>query len=280
MRNLLSANLLRLRKSVLFWGTLILSFGFGICVTVSQVTEQIRYGGFPDSPAFSRYAALIGVVIAVFVSLFFGTEYNDGTIRNKIITGQPRVSIYLANLITGAACALLFCTAYFVACLGLSAPFVSSGVLGELELPPLTFALTIVGILVLSLAYTGLFLLVTMNSSRKTTSSVLCILMSCLLLISGVYLEGRLDEPEYTSGYSFSVNGQLVSEEPQLNPRYLRGLERDVYQFLCDFTPGGQSTQYAMVESGNLAIKPAYSLVILLAASAGGIALFRKKDLK
>lgn len=280
MRNLLSANLLRLKKSVLFWGALILSLGFGICVTAVQVMEQLKYGGFPDSPAFSRYAPLIGVVTAVFVSLFFGTEYHDGTIRNKIITGRPRASIYLANLITGSVCALLFCASYFAACLGLSVPFVSSGVLRELEIPPRAFALIIVGILVLSLAYTGLFLLVTMNCSRKTTSGVVCILASVLLLIFGIYLDGRLDAAEYISSYSLGVDGQVVQEEPEPNPRYLRGLERDVYQFLYDFTPGGQSTQYATADGGNLEIMPVYSLVILLAATAGGVALFRKKDLK
>ena len=99
MRSLLSANFLRLKRSHLFWGTLILSFGFGVWVAVTQVLEQMRYGGFEDSPAFSRYTSIIGVVIAVFVSMFFGTEYSDGTIRNKLITGRSRVSIYLANLV-------------------------------------------------------------------------------------------------------------------------------------------------------------------------------------
>ncbi len=73
MRNLLSANFLRLRKNILFWGTLALSFGFGVWVAVVQVMEQVKYGGFEDSPAFSRYTSIIGLVIAVFVSQIFGT---------------------------------------------------------------------------------------------------------------------------------------------------------------------------------------------------------------
>jgi len=280
MCNLLRANLLRLRKNVLFWGTLLLSFGCGICITAVQVREQIKYGGFPDSAAFFRYAALIGLVIAVFVSLFFGTEYSDGAIRNKITVGLPRTSIYLANLITGAVSSLLFYLAYFAASFGLSLLFIRSGVLQVFEFPPLVFALTFVGILALSLAYTGLFLLVTMNCSHKASSAVVCILSVFLMLIFGNYLGNRLGAPEYASGYFLDADGQIVLEEPEPNPRYLRGMEREVYQFLYDFTPGGQSSQYSSASAENPEILPVYSLIIFLASTAGGIALFRKKDLK
>lgn len=280
MRNLLSANFLRLRKSVLFWGTLALSFGFGVWVAVTQVLEQMRYGGFEDTPAFSRYAVLIGLVIAVFVSLFFGTEYRDGTIRNKLITGQSRTSIYLANLIIASVCGLLFSAAYLIACFAVGTPFLSSGLLRHLETQPMVFWLTLVGMQVLVLAYSALFLLITMNCARKTSSAVACILTAILLLAAGVYLNGRLDAPEYLTSYTLGVNGQVTQGEPELNPHYLRGTVRELYKFLYDFTPGGQAVQYSMVAAENLLHMPAYSLIILTTATGAGAALFRRKDLK
>ena len=42
-------------------------------------------------------ALFIGIVMAVFCSLFIGTEYSEGTIRNKIIIGQKRGAVYLSN---------------------------------------------------------------------------------------------------------------------------------------------------------------------------------------
>ena len=42
-------------------------------------------------------ALFIGIVMAVFCSLFIGTEYSEGTIRNKIIIGQKRGTVYLSN---------------------------------------------------------------------------------------------------------------------------------------------------------------------------------------
>ena len=279
MGNLLSANLLRLKKSVLFWGTLALSFGFGVWVAVVQVLEQMKYGGFEDSPAFSRYTSVVGVVIAVFVSLFFGTEFGDGTIRNKLVTGHSRKAIYLANLIAASACSLLFETAYLAACFAVGAPFMRSGLLRFLEVKPAVFWLTLAGTLVLVLAYAALFLLVTMNCVRKTTSAVLCILLAVLLLIAGLYLEGRLEAPEYISDFIITVDG-VDRTEPEPNPRYLRGMEREVYQFLYDFTPGGQTVQYSMVAEGSLLIMPVYSLLIFIVSTGAGAALFRRKDLK
>lgn len=280
MKNLLSANLLRLKKSRLFWGTLILSFGFGVWVAVSQVLEQMRYGGFEDSPAFSRYTTLIGVVIAVFVSMFFGTEYSDGTIRNKLVTGQSRVSMYLANLIAASVCGLLFSIAYLASCFAVGAPFLSSGLFQFLSVQPRVFVLTLAGLLVLTLAYSALFLLIVMNCAHKTTSAVACILAAFALLIAGIYLNGRLDAPEYISGYSVDVGGQFVEEEPELNPDYLRGTKRAAYQFLYDFLPGGQSVQYGAAQGGNLIGMPVYSLIIFAASTGAGAALFRRKDLK
>ncbi len=280
MRNLLSANLLRLKKSFLFWAALALSFVFGVWVAVAQVLEQMQYGGFEDSPAFSRYTVLIGVVIAVFVSLFFGTEYSDGTIRNKLVAGHSRTSIYLSDLITASACSLLFSIAYMAACFAVGTPFLSSGLFLHLETYPMVFVLTIVGSLVLALAYSALFLLIAMNCARKAASAVACILAAFLLLVGGIYLNGRLDAPEYISGYQLSTDGTVTESPPEPNPHYLRGTQRAVYQFLYDFTPGGQAVQYSMMAAGNLTWMPVYSLIIVLASSGAGAALFRRKDLK
>lgn len=59
---------------------------------------------------------LLGVPIAVilfivfFISFFLGSDYEEGTIRNKIIVGKKRKEIYLSNLLIS----LLAVTLYFV----------------------------------------------------------------------------------------------------------------------------------------------------------------------
>ena len=51
----------------------------------------------------------MGLVAAILTSMFIGSEYSDGTIRNKLVVGHSRMRIYLANLIVcSVACVLIF----------------------------------------------------------------------------------------------------------------------------------------------------------------------------
>ena len=52
-----------------------------------------------------NYINIIGLFMAMFTSLFIGTEYDYGTIRNKIIVGHSRTSIYFSNLSMTPGCA-------------------------------------------------------------------------------------------------------------------------------------------------------------------------------
>jgi len=44
-----------------------------------------------------RAIVMVGILISVCSSLITGTEYDDGTIRNKLMIVQARVHIYLAD---------------------------------------------------------------------------------------------------------------------------------------------------------------------------------------
>ena len=71
---------------------------------------------------FFEYAAFIGILAAAFISLFLGTEYSNGAIRNKVAVGHSRLSIYFAGLITGFAASLLCMAGYMLSCLAVGAP--------------------------------------------------------------------------------------------------------------------------------------------------------------
>ncbi|MBR5900273.1 MAG: hypothetical protein IKZ38_02635 [Clostridia bacterium] len=51
-----------------------------------------------------------GLILPIFVAIIMCRDFNHGTIRNKIICGKSRVSIYFSMLIT---CAVLICTFIF-----------------------------------------------------------------------------------------------------------------------------------------------------------------------
>ena len=123
MRNLLAANLLRLRKNKLFWGLLAFSAGFGALVAfnyyeMSQI-EPITLDG-----AFFIYPMTACILTAVFIPLFLGREYSDSTIRNKVSAGCSRFLVYAANLLTAAAASLLFCAAHMIAVTVVGTPLI------------------------------------------------------------------------------------------------------------------------------------------------------------
>lgn len=103
MRKLLTANLFRLRISRIFHIELIAVCLLGVIEVIIAAIQHRTHLSFGtaihlDSVLFG-HTLFIGVFMAVFCSLFMGTEYSDGTLRNKIISGHLRRDIYFANLI-------------------------------------------------------------------------------------------------------------------------------------------------------------------------------------
>ncbi len=279
MRNLLSANLLRLRKSRLFWGLLLLLFGLGVLFTLRRLADQVRWSAWGAQGAryyltvdLFTYALFLGFGMAAFIPLFFGAEYSDGAIRNKLIAGHSRLSIYLSHLITSVVAALCAAGAYVLPVLAVGffiyePPALEAG----------TLALLVLGTLVLLAAYCALYTLVTMNCSRKSTAAVICLLgMLALYIVSG-NVEIPLMHPEYLN-WVVTEAGEMIPGDP--NPRYVGGMERVVLETLQDLLPTGQSLQYMRADVAHPARLPLYALIDVAAFTAIGAALFRKKDLK
>ena len=266
MRNLLAANFLRLRKNKLFWGLLAFSTGFGALVAfnyyeMSQI-EPITLDG-----AFFTYPLTVCILTAVFVPLFFGREYSDSAIRNKVAAGHPRAAIYAANLLTGTAVSLLLCAAYMAVVAAIGIPLV-----GPVSMDPGQAVLMVLGSLAAMAACSALSTLVSMACTSKSISAVVCILGVFLLLIASIYLRSRLDAPEF---YELPWGEGLVE-----NPQCLSGTQRAVCEFVYNLLPPSQAIQYASRQTQNLGQMPLYSLLVILLSTEAGIALFRRKDLK
>lgn len=276
MSRLLRAGFLHMKKSKLFQICLFVMVFLGIVSPLASYIDMVRYG-YPNelNNLFFYYCAYIGIAISVFCSLFIGTEYSDGTIRNKIVVGHSRFHIYLTNLIVCSAGAVLLCLAYMIPVLGIGIPL-----LGSFTMPlPAVLVFVLVSLL-MATAFVSLFTLVAMLCPNKALTAVICILGAFFLLIAGTYIHSRLDAPETYSGYSFSLDGEMTEGEEILNPSYLRGTKRKVYEFLYDFLPGGQQIQLTAVSASQPLLLSLYSLSIIVTASGCGIFFFQRKDIK
>lgn len=275
MSKLLFANFMRIKKSKTFWSCVIFMFGLGIFFPVKRYTDMVQTGWVNNlDNGFYFCAVLIAIVMAVFCSMFIGTEYSDGTIRNKIIVGQRRSAIYLANVVASSLVSIIMCIASVVPYLCLGIPL-----LGFFTADIKMILLLGVAVLFLAAAFSSVFTLIAMLCRNKATTAVACLLLAFGLIIIGAVLKERLNAPKMISGYSLSIDDALVNtEEP--NPKYLEGMKREIVQTIYDILPGGQAVQCTTLTAVNLPRLPFYSVGIILLSTGIGVSMFRKRDLK
>ncbi len=274
MGKLLSANFIRMRKDKFFWIGTIFMLAAGIFIPVMRYMDMqwSQYIVTLDSVFFVG-SILIGIVSAVFCSLFIGTEYNDGTIRNKVVVGHTRISVYMANFITVAVASVVMCVVYFIAYLCVGIPL-----LGFFEMEIKTALLLALAVFMLAIAFSSIFILISMLNQNKANTAVICILMAFLLLLIGAQLNKSLNEPETNMGMAMTESGMETQALP--NPKYLDEDARKVVQFFYDLLPGGQALQCTSGEVVNLSLLPVYSLFIIILTSGVGLCLFKRKELK
>lgn len=275
MRKLLRANFFRLRKDKTFWLVTLFMFGFGIFITCVRYSAILRYQeSAPFDSTLLVYVAFIGCCSAIFSSLFFGTEYSDGTIRNKLIVGHFRSSIYLSSWITNMMVSVMMIVAFLASYCALGA------FLLEAPVAPLSAMLTLICISILTaIVYASIFHMIAMLVTKKSTSAVLCLLVFIGLLIMATVIKGKLDAPEFISSYTLTANGVQLSE-PTPNPKYLQPAARKVYQFFLDVLPTGQSIQLSAFSVVHPYWMALYSAVISVVTTVLGVFAFRKKNLK
>ena len=92
MNKLLRAGFARLAKSRIFWICTAVSFGIGVISSITRYREMMDITGYSYSMEDILFTNCIFMPIfsAVFAGLFIGTEYSDGTIRNKLIAAARK----------------------------------------------------------------------------------------------------------------------------------------------------------------------------------------------
>lgn len=275
MNKLLAANFMCLRKNKCFWAGMVLMMVLGIYFPVLRYISAEQDGLFYNvDSCFCFCAIFVPIVLSVFCSLFVGTEYSDGTIRNKIMVGHQRMSVYLAGLLVNMAAALMLCAAFFLVYLCVGLPL-----LGSFETERRVVLLLVLAVFILCITCASIYTMISILCNSKAVSAVICILCVFMMLTAGTYINSRLQEPETFPGYTYEVNGEVQNEGEEKNPHYLEGTQRQVYEFLYDFLPGGQMVQCSVMESGNPLLLVGYSVIIFVVTTFGGIVFFRKKNI-
>ena len=230
-----------------------------------------------DGGLFS-FAALGVFALAAVVPLFVGSEYSDGTIRNKVVVGHRRGAVYLSMLVTSVIAETLLILVW-------TAAYLIPGVILMEHAHPLWVYLCLYLAVFLELAvFSAIFTLLTMTLGNKAGSAVVCILFALLLVMQGIVVKTMLEEPElYGPEIIISDDGEVsYGGEMEPNPNYIPegSPKRAFYNFLMDFMPGGQALQIAGHTIDNLSKICLYDIGWLVVLTGAGVLIFRRKDLK
>lgn len=256
MIKLLNANLYRLKRNVCFWILLIVMGFLGVYIynnyhSINCVDCDFNRLG----EVFFVFTGFICILLPIFISLFIGTEYSDGGIKNKIIKGHTRKNIYLSNLLTCIFVSFIYSIIFiiFVNIMGL--------IWGnDIAIPLDSFLILLLDSLMLNVFTSSLFTFITMSLSNKTSSSII----SFAVVIWSVIISSNLS-------YKISL---------------ATGIFKKIYQVLFNIIPYGQAYQIMEVSYG-LGVDPTnqyktlwiFSLCLVVIINFYGIMIINKKEL-
>ncbi len=258
MRKLLRADLFRMYHNKKIWLALLAMF------SAAGMMIAMQYSGMDYEVPLSRVIFLpmtfFGLVIAAFVGFFAGEDFSDGTVRNKIVTGNRRSDIYLSQMIgVWTACLVLYTLTILVTVsVGLSL-FEQNVGAGEIVT---YFALGCFTVFAMG----SLFYLISMCIGNRSVAVTVCMGLAFLMLFLCLHTNQILAQSQYKNGV--------------LNPHYVSGVKRICYELLHDMNPMGQIAQLSEMKYLS-PVRWIVSDVLWLLASLGiGTIVFGKKDIR
>ena len=304
MANILAAEFHRIRRDPVSWLLAAAALISGLVFGLSGRTDDVFV--FP-----------LFIVQAVFISLSLGREYNDGTLRNKIIAGKTKTAIFLSKLLVSLVASLVFTVLFLL-------PFVPLALRALSGIPGEALLWMALDFFLLNLAWAALFTLVSSLISAKGVAGILNLILIFALIESSYELARMLRQPaeldwensapvplsqeeleQLNAGsfrkpffQEFDENGEVsyytysVTEGTIPNPNYIRepwnGLLRALHASLPSGPVNdllgclgrGYHRNWEESDAPPLERYPLYSLAGLLLLSALGLVTFRKKEIR
>lgn len=271
MYKLLRAGFFRLKKDMIFWLFIFLTIG------IAGITIFKYYSSGSQimlDRVINDFIMYIGLFIAIFISIFVGKEYSEGIIRNKIIVGHSRVSIYLSKLIISIVTSILCELIYIIIVLLVGLPL-----FGKLQMPLSYLAMNMLNTFLIIIVYCSIFHFITMICSEITVSAIISILFFIIMFVAEASLGYIANSPKYITN-SYWENGvqEIISQEP--NPNYPGDSKVKLAKTIYLFIPQGQASKIANMDMESSNQMPIYSLTLILAVNLVGIYLFLRRELK
>ena len=281
MLKLLHANFYRLKKNKVFIGIIIITIiaSFVILFNTYQgniTNEKYNMQKMQIDRTYTIYINVISFLIAVFVSIFVGLDYDNGTIRNKIIVGHSRKNIYLSNLIVSIIVGLVLEIIYLTIISIVGIPLI-----GKIQMNIFDFLYIILDMILLIIVFSSIFNLISMLCSNVTLSTVGSLLLILIMYVFCMSISGIAYSTKELKIQDFDENGNLVTKYLE-DENYPGDFKKNLCKTIINILPTGQAMELSEVniDINEIKIYPLYSLGVILIINIWGIYMFNKKELK
>ena len=203
--------------------------------------------------------------IALFCSMFSGSDVTGRTINNKITTGLSRAQIFIADMAVSLTGMLIYVICTLATVILFSKIW---AVKSNIQFDKLLIELFI-RLLLTSAAYAAAYTLLQYFLSNKLLGLVITLAaIPCMMLIPSLIL-ADLDEP-----YRYcAVNEETGESYWTVNPKYVGGTRRKVYEALYDASPYSISDDLSDFSAEIIA-----SGSVLILSSALGVLAVNKRE--
>ncbi|MBQ8108143.1 MAG: ABC transporter permease subunit, partial [Ruminococcus sp.] len=237
-----------------------------LLITFASLAKNTVSG--PLDGVYDSGLQIIWLVIGLTVSMFIGTDYDNKTINNKIMSGHPRAAIYLADLIVTYSgvvlmqvCGIVIGSAAAIPLFGMFSVSFKEFILSEL------FILCILAV------YTAIVLFITtIFNSKAHAQAVSMVTMLVVFAVGNIVYDQMVRREMNEHGSAAAAAVSQPSHEQ----------EKDVWEVLYDLVPQCQTNR--VLEAGGLpddAAKMAgFDVAVITVITAAGIFVFCKKDIK
>ena len=276
MRKLLHADFARLWKDRGFRTILLVTLGLVIASVVPAPWNSMSYASektYVDDVMF-QLIPYLPFLCTLLTSLFLGPEFEENTIRNKLIVGHSRAAVFFSAYLTVMAACLLI----------LAAMLGGAGVTGwlcyrDFQMAGEQLAYLILCCILCTMVFSAICVAFLMNVPRKP--AIFLTLLFLAMLYSTSYFGARLNEAEMVyDGVTITMEGGVEFGDLIPNPAYVSGTTRKIFELLYDLLPTGQTIQLNNGEFDRCLRWAPLSAVVLVVSTVAGFLPFRKRDLR
>lgn len=275
----LKSSFFRFFKTGIFFLTLLFSVVFALLVALYIYAEFYAFYAF-KRPRFldngfvllclNTLLYVMPFAIALFCTLFTGTDMEFRSINNKISTGISRIQIYLADFTVTLLASVISCA-------------IQEGIIFLIVKlwaikSTIRFDTYLIGmmitVVIICISFAALYTFFQYFASNKFLALIITLMIiPCVMIVSSL-ITTSLKEPYRTQVY-VEETGET---EWRLNPDYVSGTKREIYTFISEASPYSDEEDFYNNTKKNLGKQATVASIVFVLSTAAGFVSISKKE--